>query len=270
MGNIGGIEKVMVFGILVIILTILGVAIYSASKVENDLTPNQLKAAGSDKMVAIIEPTLPKESKKTTQSSRSTRPLFKDILPQRSQANQELLKSNNSLNATNNPPLPTGNKNQSNGAQDYSPAGMGPHQPATALKPEAKKKAEQAIREYEVKQGDSFSSIARNIYGDDRMYKVLMAANPDIDPLNLQIGQKIKIPPLPTKTEQYREQTADGGGGVKEKKGKTYVIKAGDTLVKISQALYGTSKRWRDIYTANRDVISDPDYLQVGVELKIP
>jgi nucleoid-associated protein YgaU len=268
MGNIGGIEKVMVFGILVIILTILGVAIYSASKVENDLTPNQLKAAGNDKMVAILEPALQQETKKTPQSSRQTRPLFKDILPPRNDGGQDLLESNSQRDANKNQGTPGNNRNSFNLPQNYPPEAMGPKQPVSDLKPE-EKKTKPAVREYTIKQGDSFSSIARNICGDERMYKVLMAANRDIDPLNLQIGHKIIIPPVPTKTEQYQEKPADGEGGDKTKEG-IYVIQAGDTLVKISQAFYGTSKKWRDIYTANRDVISDPDYLQVGVELKIP
>ena len=55
---------------------------------------------------------------------------------------------------------------------------------------------------------------------------------------------------------------ADAGGG-----GHTYTVEAGDNLSKIG-AKYGIS--WNAIYEANRDVISDPDLIHPGQELKIP
>ena len=51
---------------------------------------------------------------------------------------------------------------------------------------------------------------------------------------------------------------------------RTYVVQPGDTLGKISVRFYGTSRRYMDIYNANRDVLSSPGSLQVGQELRIP
>ncbi len=51
---------------------------------------------------------------------------------------------------------------------------------------------------------------------------------------------------------------------------KTYIVQAGDTLGKISRKFYGTSGRWQEIYNYNRDVLSDPAKLKLGMELKIP
>lgn len=51
---------------------------------------------------------------------------------------------------------------------------------------------------------------------------------------------------------------------------RTYKVKAGDTLSKISQEFYGNAKDYRKIFDANRDLLSDPDKIQVGQELKIP
>jgi len=47
----------------------------------------------------------------------------------------------------------------------------------------------------------------------------------------------------------------------------TYTVEAGDNLSKIG-AKYGIS--WNAIYEANRDIISDPDMIHPGQELKIP
>jgi nucleoid-associated protein YgaU len=56
----------------------------------------------------------------------------------------------------------------------------------------------------------------------------------------------------------------DGGGQ------KTYTVKPGDTLSKISQHVYGDAKKYEDIFFANRDKIENPDNLSVGTELVIP
>lgn len=51
---------------------------------------------------------------------------------------------------------------------------------------------------------------------------------------------------------------------------RTYIVQPGDTLGKISVRFYGTSRRYMDIYNANRDILSSPSSLQVGQQLRIP
>ncbi len=51
---------------------------------------------------------------------------------------------------------------------------------------------------------------------------------------------------------------------------KTYVIQKGDTLSKISQKFYGTTKKWKSIYDANRDRINNINNLKVGAQIVIP
>jgi nucleoid-associated protein YgaU len=51
---------------------------------------------------------------------------------------------------------------------------------------------------------------------------------------------------------------------------RTYKVKAGDTLSKISKEFYGSAHEYMRIYEANRDQLKDPDKINVGQELKIP
>ena len=51
---------------------------------------------------------------------------------------------------------------------------------------------------------------------------------------------------------------------------QTYVVLKGDTLWKISRKFYGSGKHWKKIFEANRDIISNPDKVRAGTELKIP
>jgi nucleoid-associated protein YgaU len=51
---------------------------------------------------------------------------------------------------------------------------------------------------------------------------------------------------------------------------RTYTVAAGDTLSAIAQREYGAADRWKLIFEANRDQISDPDRIQPGQVLTIP
>ncbi len=52
--------------------------------------------------------------------------------------------------------------------------------------------------------------------------------------------------------------------------GSTYIVKSGDSLMKISRAVYGNGNRWKEIYNANRDQLPNERALRIGMELKIP
>jgi len=51
---------------------------------------------------------------------------------------------------------------------------------------------------------------------------------------------------------------------------RKHVIRPGDTLSKLAQQYYSNRARWRDIYSANRNVMKNETDLKVGMELKIP
>lgn len=50
----------------------------------------------------------------------------------------------------------------------------------------------------------------------------------------------------------------------------THRIADGDTLSGLAQHYLGSSKRFLEIFTANRDRLASPDLLPIGVELRIP
>lgn len=49
-----------------------------------------------------------------------------------------------------------------------------------------------------------------------------------------------------------------------------YEIKAGDSLWKISDKVYGSGYSWTAIYEANKQVISNPSVIRVGTKITIP
>ena len=50
-------------------------------------------------------------------------------------------------------------------------------------------------------------------------------------------------------------------------KGNPWVIRGGDTLGIISQEVYSTNSKWRDIYNNNRQLIKDPNLIFAGFTL---
>ena len=49
-----------------------------------------------------------------------------------------------------------------------------------------------------------------------------------------------------------------------------HVVVKGETLSKIAERYYGDPKLYRKIFDANRELIKNPDLIQVGWKLRIP
>lgn len=141
--------------------------------------------------------------------------------------------------------------------------------------------------EYTVQPGDTMQTIARKLLGDSRLWTVIAEANPLLDARKLIAGRTVlRIPkditniqgkevpvtrPAPTPEPAAPEKAATPSTPTPAAPAYTeYVVKPGDTLSGIAQALYGKSAQWRKIYEANKGVIDDPDHVKPGVTLRIP
>ncbi len=80
------------------------------------------------------------------------------------------------------------------------------------------------------------------------------------------LNQSVSLPRYgETNTSDTNTNESPRTGG-----GQTYIVQPGDTLGKISQKFYGTTRRYMDIYEANRSILSSPSSVAVGQELSIP
>jgi len=121
-------------------------------------------------------------------------------------------------------------------------------------------------RSYTVKEGDTLSSIAEAVYGDESAWFDIAQANPSVDPKKLRIDQVLVLPDR-TKTEPTRGETRPPAPGADQ----TYTVRPGDTLSKIARQFYNDSEQWDLIYACNRDKIGPrPDNIKVGMVLVIP
>lgn len=87
---------------------------------------------------------------------------------------------------------------------------------------------------------------------------------------DVQSGSSTSAPAVPVKPDfsdvQSGSQTSAPPPGTMQ----IYTVVGGDSLSKIAQQFYGHANRWREIFEANRDQISNPDLIKVGQVLKIP
>ncbi len=78
--------------------------------------------------------------------------------------------------------------------------------------------------------------------------------------------------PSANSSNKYKKEK--GSGTIAEGKIETgeriYTVEKGDTLQKISDKAYGTTKKWKKIFEANKDTLKSPDKIKPGQELVIP
>ena len=86
-----------------------------------------------------------------------------------------------------------------------------------------------------------------------------------------EIWQAIKTIPS-WQNDIVADITVKGGGtpGAAATSGRTYTVKAGDTLSAIAKQHLGDANAYTKIFEANRDQLSDPDKIKPGQVLKIP
>ena len=115
------------------------------------------------------------------------------------------------------------------------------------------------LTRYEVKEGDTLSSIAIEWFGSASNWTLLVDANPTLDPDRLAIGQVLMLPP---KDATAKAVSTSAG---------THVVRSGDMLSRLAKTYYGHERHWQLIYEANKATIGDdPGDLTVGMTLIIP
>lgn len=147
-------------------------------------------------------------------------------------------------------------------ATDFQPRAADAHRPTPAhiATEEARRPDQTAPQPYVVREGDTFSSIAVATYGSHDRWVDIQAANPRVIPKRLRPGQVITLPRSNSAPRPPISTPAPS----------EYVVRPGDTLIKIAKRFYHSESAWAAIYRANRDRIGpDPNNLNAGVALQM-
>lgn len=121
----------------------------------------------------------------------------------------------------------------------------------------ATEKTNSSLEEYMIEKNDTLMYIAFKLYGDYERWKELLIVNQNLDYEKLQIGEVIFYQPDPVPF-------------VWEMKGTPHLIKKGETLGSIAWQYFRNTKRWREIYNNNLQMIKDPNLIFAGFTLYVP
>ncbi|MEZ6014182.1 MAG: LysM peptidoglycan-binding domain-containing protein [Planctomycetota bacterium] len=104
-----------------------------------------------------------------------------------------------------------------------------------------------------VRDGDTWASIAKRYYGDEGRARLLRRSN---EGTVLAAGKVVLVPAvdrLPN-TPEVREVE----------------VREGEGLWHVAKRALGDGNRWRELHEANRDRISNPDFVKPGTLLRLP
>jgi len=131
--------------------------------------------------------------------------------------------------------------------------------------------------------GESLGRVAYTLYGERSFSQLLRKMNPGIaDMKSLSVGEKVyfdfeRVAPQPTYLtkgliDRYASQLAERLEFKANRDGvaKTSVIlEKGETLQKLSQRLYGTTRYWTEIFLLNREKVANYDSVKAGMDLVV-
>lgn len=147
-------------------------------------------------------------------------------------------------------------------------------------------------QQWTVREGDTFWSISRQVYGSGRYFKALARWNEKTvpDPDRMRTGTVLETPPLARLEQADPELVAQRAASpteplpglkgltVPEQAGafasplgrKYYRVGRSDSLFVIAKKTLGQGGRWKELFELNQDLLEDPDRLAPGMILRLP
>ena len=114
--------------------------------------------------------------------------------------------------------------------------------------------------------GETLSSIMRDYYGtgSSEYMNDVLRANPGLDPDRISVGQRITLPP------KDDPAAASSTAALQDERQLTHTVLRGENLFDIAVKYYCDSAMYVRIFEYNRDQLSSPESLRVGMVLRLP
>jgi len=142
-----------------------------------------------------------------------------------------------------------------------------------------------------IQRGDTFSALAARYLGHSKYAKLILEANPNVDPRRLQVGAKVTIPPAPTPVASLPKDGATTGTvavGLTPPSGgppssvadvppipaeRAHTVQPGESWYVLARRFAGNGARGPELYEYNRErerVSSSIHLLRVGTVIELP
>src|SRR5690349_6193135 len=101
----------------------------------------------------------------------------------------------------------------------------------------------------------------------NRVWDQIKLIDPSYSDLICDITVNESLAPQQAQAPKTQTAGASVSGG---QQSRTYTVKPGDSLSKISREFYGDANQYMRIFEANKNILKDPNKIQPGQELTIP
>ena len=148
------------------------------------------------------------------------------------------------------------------------PLGRSAPTPTSTARPAAT-----AVETHRVQPGDTFASLAKDYYGDEKYTQFLIDSNPEVpDPRRLRIGAVIKLPaPPPDLTRSASAPPGATSAPTGTSAARTYQVRPGDSFYGVARDVLGDAARWQELFELNKELVKgDPKRLRPGQVLVLP
>jgi nucleoid-associated protein YgaU len=113
---------------------------------------------------------------------------------------------------------------------------------------------------YVIQSGDTLGKISSRIYGTASRWSELAQANGISDPTKIFPGDELSFELIGQTASRFAK-------AVENMATKEIVVEQGDTLSSIAKKVIGGHASWKQIYAYNKDKVSDPNKIEVGMRL---
>ncbi|MED5330254.1 MAG: LysM peptidoglycan-binding domain-containing protein [Planctomycetota bacterium] len=267
MARLGSVENAIVIGIFVVIVSILGIAVWgvgdSGEMFESGAsgggapglnTSSEASLPGGDSPIVIIPEVMQRALEKTRIEREKVAASQKSKVgqlvgnPDGKQPSEEIAEE-----------VAAGDVDVTEGELVASDDGTEP----VVVVPEP--------TEYRVQEGDNIWTIARDQYGEGdvlAMIDVILQHNPKVG--NAELIHPGTILQLPSTLPQDVQTPSILLRADSPMAFETYVVQDGDSLQKIAREQLGDMSRRLELWELNRDVLEDPDMIHPGTTLRLP
>lgn len=123
---------------------------------------------------------------------------------------------------------------------------------------------------HKVEVGEDLWKISQKYYTSGYNWVDIAKANQILNPDHIVVGQEIKLPQVAVKMPQEKAEKETEVVEMTDQpiSGDSYEVELNDSLWKISLRAYGDGYKWTEIAKENN--LINPDYIEIGQELKLP
>lgn len=117
--------------------------------------------------------------------------------------------------------------------------------------------------------GDNLYAIAQRYYGNGDQWRLIRDANPRLvlDNGAIMLGSRLLIPSKQQIQRNNNDATLTGNTNTVVRE---ITVESGDTLSELARKHLGSAADWDELLKANRDKITRPEELRVGMTLRLP